>query len=448
MRSLVFIQILLFLWIGSTKAQESTEILEAYIQEALANHEGIRQQNYTLEKSQAATEEARRLFMPQSVFKFDYTLAGGGRTIDFPVGDLLNPAYQALNQLTDSDRFPQLSNQSILLNPNNFYDAKVRTSAPLYNAEIKYNYRIKKQQSSGQTIELQKIKRELVKQVKAAYYQYQQAEIAVKIYEKSLLLTAENKRISEKLLANGRGNRTAVARAETELIILSSDLEKARNTALNARSYFNFLLNKPLESPILILEQPQEDFPALTENTTSKREELAQITLADSISRNVLRLNQVYRQPKLNAFVDLGTQGFDAELNSKTFYYLAGISLEVNLFTFGRNQQKIKQNEADLKIIASQKAQIEDQLNLQLDLAQNDYRSALIQYQAAKSREEIAQKVYQDTQELYKEGLAIFIELLDAQNQYLNAQNQRNIARTEVWLKWVEIERVNASYDL
>jgi hypothetical protein len=47
----------------------------------------------------------------------DYFMAGGGRTVDFPVGDLLNPVYTTLNQLTGGNNFPQVTNQSILLNP-------------------------------------------------------------------------------------------------------------------------------------------------------------------------------------------------------------------------------------------------------------------------------------------------------------------------------------------
>ena len=448
MKTLVLIQILLFLVISSTKAQEQTAVLDEYIQEALTNNESIRQQELTLGKSKAATDEAQKLFLPQSTLLADYTLAGGGRTIDFPVGDLLNPAYQTLNQLTNTDQFPQFDNQSILLNPNNFYDVKVRTSAPLINPEIKYNYRIKQQQETNASIELKRQKRELVRDVKKAYYQYQQAVIAVRIYEKSLTLTAENKRISEKLLVNGRGNRTAVTRATTEMTILESDLEEAKNQVLNARSLFNFLLNKPLDSPIIIPDTPQDTFPALLGNNTGQREELAQIDLADKINQNALKLSETYKKPKLNAFLDLGSQGFDAEVNGQSLYYLGGLSLEMNLFAFGRNKQKVKQAEADLKIIRSQKEQISDQLALQLNIAQNDYRSAIVQYDASISREESAKRGYQDTQGLYKQGQAIFIELLDAQNQYINAQNQRNIALTDVWLKWVEVERVNATYEI
>lgn len=113
-----------------------------------------------------ALKEARALFYPTITLNGNYTIAEGGRTIDIPIGDLLNPVYSTLNQITNSNSFPTLQNQSVLINPDNFYDAKIHTTMPLLNFEIIYNKRIKTQQTSLQTIELEIYKRELVKEIK------------------------------------------------------------------------------------------------------------------------------------------------------------------------------------------------------------------------------------------------------------------------------------------
>jgi len=41
----------------------------------------------------AALDQARALYLPSLDFSARYTRANGGRTIQFPVGDLLNPVY-------------------------------------------------------------------------------------------------------------------------------------------------------------------------------------------------------------------------------------------------------------------------------------------------------------------------------------------------------------------
>src|ERR1041384_1290054 len=119
----------LLLLVGSSYAQTH---LEQYIRTGLSSNETIRQQQFLLDKSLWALKEAKSLFLPNVELNGTYTLAGGGRTVDIPVGDLVNPVYKTLNQLTASNSFPQIQNQNVLLNPNNFYDAKNKNNIP-YN---------------------------------------------------------------------------------------------------------------------------------------------------------------------------------------------------------------------------------------------------------------------------------------------------------------------------
>jgi outer membrane protein TolC len=121
----LFIPLLLSL-AGQVNGQQST--LENYINDAFKNNQGLQGQQLQLEKSMFALKEARALFLPDISFGASYSKADGGRSIDLPIGDLFNPVYKSLNQLTNSTAFPNLKNQSILLNPDNYYDARVRTT--------------------------------------------------------------------------------------------------------------------------------------------------------------------------------------------------------------------------------------------------------------------------------------------------------------------------------
>src|ERR1700756_4304780 len=94
--------------------------LDEYIRDGLASNQSIRQQTFVLEKNMYALKEAKSMFLPDVTFSTAYTKADGGRTIDFPAGDLLDGAYATLNKLTGSNSFPQLQNQHILINPDNF----------------------------------------------------------------------------------------------------------------------------------------------------------------------------------------------------------------------------------------------------------------------------------------------------------------------------------------
>ncbi|MGY6560977.1 MAG: TolC family protein [Luteibaculaceae bacterium] len=425
------------------------DILSNYIKEGLNQNLSIKEQNFALEKSIYALKEAKSLFLPNISLQSDYFLAGGGRTVDFPAGDLLNPVYGTLNQLTASNNFPQLENQSILLNPDNFYDARVRTTLPIVNLEIEYNKRIKKQQVSLQKIEINLYKRNLVKEIKQAYFQYLQAYEAIKIYENALELVKENSRINQALFKNNQVNRTVLIRAENEVIKYEAQLANAFESAKTAKAYFNFLLNKPLTDSIEIdTKFSNNSLVEVEKNNVKNREELKKLSVADSINQQLVKLANSSYLPKLNAFLDLGSQGFDFDFNDKTRYYFFGVSLQWNLFAGGKNQHKVQQAKIDYQSLQLQKSYAEKQLELQLQVALNQFTASKNNHTAAVSSLQASNRLFADVLKQYKEGNLLYIELLDAQNQLVQSEIQTNLSLYDTFIKATEVERANASFNL
>jgi outer membrane protein TolC len=420
--------------------------LDNYILIGLKSNEVIKQHNFDITKSVYALKEARSLFYPTVSLNANYTVADGGRTIDIPIGDMLNPVYSTLNQITNSNAFPTLQNQSVLINPDNFYDAKIHTTMPLLNFEIIYNKRIKSQQSSLQKIELEIYQRELVKEIKIAYYKYLQSIEGVNIYQDALKLVKENQRVNQSLFKNDKINRTAVLRSDNEVIRIEANLETAKQTSNNAKSYFNFLINQKLDSEIEI-DSDNENLPnVMVSENTLNREELSKLNQVSEINENVNKLTQSYWYPKLSGFADVGFQDFDFEVNKDSRYYFAGLGLEWNIFSGNKNKYKIKQVELDSQKINSQTDNVKQQLLLQFHISQNNLKSALEQFHADKNQKQSAQKYNEDITKLYKEGQAIYIELLDAQNQWVNAQLNTNISLYNSWIAFAEMERANATF--
>lgn len=419
--------------------------LDGYIEAGLKNNEVIKQHNFDINKSMYALKEAHALFYPTVTLNGNYTKAEGGRTIDIPIGDMLNPVYNTLNQITNSNAFPTLQNQSVLINPDNFYDAKIHTTMPLLNFEIIYNKRIKTQQTSLQNIELEIYKRELVKEIKIGYYKYLQSVEGIKIYEDALKLVKENQRVNQSLFKNDKINRTAVLRSDNEVIRIQANLETAKQTSKNAQSYFNFLLNEKLDSAIET--DINETLPSdLVEDNTPNREELKKLNQVKELNETVSKLTQSHWFPTLSGFADFGFQDFDFEVNKDSRYYFAGLGLQWNIFSGNKNKFKLKQVEEDSKKISSQIDNVKQQLLLQYQISQNNLKSALEQFQADNNQKESAKKYNEDVTKLYKEGQAIYIELLDAQNQWVNAQLNTNLSLYNTWIAFAELERANASF--
>ena len=102
----------------------------------------------------------------------------------------------------------------------------------------------------------------------------------------------------------------------------------------------------------------------------------------------------------------------------------------------------------ELASLDAQLQQVRNQLALQAELAQNSLNAAKEVYESKASQVSTAERYYRDMFRRYKEGNLNFIELLDAQTQITTAQLQQSISLYDVWIKWVELERAKASFQL
>lgn len=434
----------------STWGQDSHKQLDSYINVAFAQNQGLKEQQFDLDKAMAALKEAQAMYLPTVSLLGSYTKSSGGRTIDVPVGDLVNPVYTALNQLTNSNKFPQLKNESFLLNPDNFYDAKVRTSLPLINAEIRYNKLIKQQLITSQQAAVNVYKRALVKDIKTAYYRYYQSLQSIATYNSAIALIKENIRENESMLRNGVRNGTALLRSQTEKEKTNAALIQAQHNTQNAKSYFNFLLNRSLQDTIIVEPQTIADIAAEPDTSagTGQREELKQLRTLQQVYTLDYKLQRSGFIPKLNTFIDLGSQGFDFAVNNKTRYYLWGVNLQWDIFTGGQRKYKAEQSKANFNAATAQLDQTEQSLQLQLDQTYHNYQSAKAAYKSVVAQLAFAGKYYNDQLKAYRAGQLLYLELVDAQDQLTGARLQMAGAQASLQIALAELERQQATYPI
>lgn len=440
-----------FLWRApSGMAQQA---LEGYIAEGLQGNLLLQQRNVSLRKAMSALQDAKSLYLPSVDLLADYLTAAGGRSIPLPIGDMLNPVYSTLNQLTQSNNFPQIDNETINFLPRNFYDARVRASLPLLNTDIGHNKRIREQQVRLQEYEVDIYRRELVKEIKTAYFAYLSAEQAVVIHESALELAREGQRVNEKLVESGTGLPAYVLRSASEVAQAEAQLATAALQARNAKLYFNSLLNRPGDAAIDAQYDSDEALAAATAllqgaGGAGNREELQSLRTAVSIHETLLRMNQRYRVPKVNAFVDLGSQSEGLRFNGQTRYYMVGLQFTLPLYAGNRNKMKVLQSQMDVEDAQLQLAQAEQQLQLSSSVALHDLQAAWQAHQSSQRQLEAAQTYQRLVDRGYKAGTNTYIETVDARNQYTTARMAVLINQYKVLAAAAVVERENASYPL
>lgn len=442
---------LIMLLFSAFNLQAQTQ-LDRYIQEAFADNLVIQEQKLALDKGLIAIKEARSYFMPTTWFETQYTLAQGGRTINIPIGDLLNPVYNTLNQLTSSNKFPSVTNVNEQFLPNNFYDVRIKSTMPIINPDISINRNIKQQEVQLKENDILIYKRELAKEIKIAYFNYLMSGKAVTILEESLVLVQQNLKLNQSLLNNGKGLPAYVTRAESEVLSVQNQLLNAKNNVQNTTAYFNFLLNRPLTDTLITEEfsiaDAQVQSLMSTEYNIQKREELKSFGIAAAITGNVLKMNQSFNKPRLNAFVDFASQGFDFKVNRQSLFYLGGLQLQIPIYTGKRNLYKIDQTQLEIQRLEKQTEQTKQQLQLTAFNTRNNTRNAYNTWLASLKQLQAAEKYFTLTERGYKEGVTPFIEFLDARNQLTSTQLQTNINKYQFFAGMAEYERQIASYQI
>jgi len=416
-------------------------ILDQYVREAIAQNLTINQRKALERKQQYALEHAGKMGGPEIDFLTTYTAAYKGRSFEFPLGDLMNPVYTTLNQLTGTQNFALVENQEFNLLPNNFYDARFRITQPILQPEIKYNKLIKKEEVALAALQTDESIRDLTQQVKTAYLQWMRAGEAIYIMDQGLTLLNENKRITESLIKNGQAIPSSLMRIQSDIEHLTALREKSISNQMNAAAHFNFLLNRPAGSEIL--KDTFDDIPPVPEKyDLSGREELQQIATGKKIQSLALQLEEKSHAPRLGLQVDLGSQAFLADWGG---YALGGVQLEVPIWDNKKSQLKQKEWQANIEATEAQYEWTKQAFDVQMETEIESLRSDIAIFNSFSSILLSNQRFYQETVRRYKEGLANYIELLDARTEVTNTELELNLAKYQAWIRHVNIERMAAN---
>lgn len=435
---------------------QQVSILESYIKQGLENNLALKQREMNLEKNLQALKEANSLFFPSVTFEAQYTAANGGRTINLPVGDMLNPVYYTLNQMLQNNgqpgNFPQIKNEEIAYLPNDYHDTKVRVVLPLVNAEIYYNRKIKKEMISVAQAEVNVYKRELVKEIKVAYIRYLQSMKVADAYKSAMELVNEALRVNKKLVDNQMAGPEKLYRIESEQNQVNSQLVKAENDMRIAASYFNFLLNMPLQTQVvvdsLLLNAPMANSLFDKSITISGREELAQLQSAIKSSDYLTKMKKSYLIPTISNITDLGYQGYYYKFDKDQRYVLNVVSLTWPIFNGFQNRRKIAQAHIQTRTLQTQLTETERQIELQGCIAEGNLESSMKSEEASHSSLVSSKEYYKVVSKQYANGQKSLLDLLDARNQLTNAEISFTMSRFERLIRLAELERANASYNL
>ncbi len=423
-------------------------LLDDYVRQGLQRNLALAQQSVLIEKAQLSLKEARALFYPTVVFGSDYTVARGGRTINLPLGDLMNPIYQSLNQLNGSDRFRSIPNQTVQFLPNDFHDTRLMASVPILNTRLRYEQPLRSETITQLQASRMVYKRQLVNQIKQAYYQVMNSYQRQAVYANAEKRLTETLRMTQGFFSNGKVLKSDVLRVQTDLTTNKAQQRDAQNQLAVAQARLNVLLNAPLTTPIpfdcTLYERVVVSEPVIDD--TGRREELEEIA---SLSRQAAwagRMAKAATLPTLSANVSTGFQGFGYTFASNQGYVMGTMGLRWTLFQGRQNSYRQQQAQADLTALQTKLIETQQQIDVEVLSADRALNTAQAMADSRRSNLNAAKEYHRITKSRYGQGRALLVELTDAFTQLLDNELACQQALSDVLAKQAALELATASY--
>ncbi len=421
--------------------------LDRYVREGLAGNLALQQENFSYEKSEQALRQARGLFLPSLTLSARYSDLRGDV---LNLGTLINPVYSTLNQLLQAQAFPTNIDLRLPLQR----ETRATLLQPIFRPDILYNYCIHAKLHDVEAAHQQAFKRQLVVDIKTAYFNYYKTVRVVELYQATLSLLEENLRVNERLQDNQKVTADAVYRARAELSDVKQKLTNAEQQSDAAAQYFNFLLNRTPGTPIqlipdssLVVEMAFSREAAQNE-AKNHREEFQQLRAGIGAAEAAVKVNTASFLPNLALGVDYGFQGNQYDFGADQDYLVVSLVAQWNLFNGFQDAARRQQARLEVSRLRTQLTELENQITLQVRIAFNDATVAKAAIATANDRLASAQKSFELVARKYEQGAAAQVEYIDARTAFTNAGINQILTTYDYYIKYAQLERAAGLYPI
>ncbi len=433
---------LLFLLPQRIAAQEQPNPLDAVVDEALRENLELAQQTLAAAGARADAREARGRMLPSLLVSSRYSEQSG--TLD--LGDFVNPAYAALNEIIGETRFPT----DLSLTLPRAHESRLRVTQPLFEPAAIAGYALARHRRDGQELQRRVAARRIAAQAQTAYLNVAAARSGRRVWEATLELVVEGERVAERLVDAGRATPDVVFRARAERSDVEQRLAESRESERAAARAFNRLLRRPLDAPV---ESPPDsllrfDLTITREEAVARalagREELAAGDAGLRAAEAGIRLATASHLPSVALALDYGFQGDAPSFRREEDYTVASVVLSWSVFDGGSSLARGARARADAERLRLRRAEVEDLVRLDVRQAYATALTARDAIATAEARLDAAHRTFALVRRRYDEGLSTQLEFLDARSALTSAELNRVRSIYQYAASYVDLERAAA----
>jgi outer membrane protein TolC len=227
---------------------------------------------------------------------------------------------------------------------------------------------------------------------------------------------------------------------------------QAQNMAATAMAYFNFLLNRSLDTSVELMDEspapPEISLEEARITAIQNRDELQQIEEYIQLNQHVTSLHRGKNIPGLFGVVDYGFQGEQYGFTGDDDFMLASLVMKWNLFQGNINHQKVQQSRIEGEKLDELYQQTRQQISLEVINHFYGLKAAYESVESARTQTRSAMRAYELISRKYSEGQSSLLELIDARTSLTGAVANVIVARSEYFSTLAEFKNAMGTIGL
>lgn len=397
MKKYIFI-IILLACILNVNAQQNTE-LQQLINESFTFNPKLKeiQQNEQIAQQRIAVTKSNQMPNVSGLVSYNYIDPVGQAT--FPVG----PGVTRNLQFQPNNNFnANITANYILLDFGRLKSAveKSKEDLNLSKQNTEYNKQI------------------LASQVAGIYYYIVYLKKAVSIQDSVINYYKQNKAIIQSKLNNGDALKVDLYNIEASIDNEQNRKVDLQNLLQKQLNLLEFTTGKSMvhlsQFDFVIKNGSVDDYIKLAENQNS---EYALVKTRITQAQLDVKYNKRQLTPTLNATASAGFRnGYQPDIFENRFNYLAGLSLNVPIYTGGKNKSQIEVAQQMLKQTEYSMQSLNNLYHKDIKQAITDVESNNERLKNAESQIKSATEVLSLTQSRYRNGVATYLDITYAAN--------------------------------
>jgi len=281
---------------------------------------------------------------------------------------------------------------------------------------------------------LNKTEADLKEAVAQSYYSILLSEANRDAFSKNLKTMRERLEETKALFENGFREETDVNQIQISVSRLENEYIAAKQMVEMSYRFLVYRMGYGLDSNIVITESLDEIIGGLTKDllqqtfNVTKHYDYEILNTQEKLAFLQVKMNKFEYLPTISAYINHQQIAMRNSFNfadpNENWYpaTMLGFKLDIPIFSSGMKRAKIGQSKVELEKARNMKSDLSNALELQVQQARINFRTAYQKYLNEKSNIDLSQKIFDRTSIKFKTGLVSSLEMTIATEQLTGAQ--------------------------